>query len=255
MAKPSKTSTDEANPQKSQEQQQQRLAFITSTHPADERDPTTRTFIRRHVMQDIGKSRRKEGNPRRRKLITVPLEVRPDHLHGSHEHEGDDQAGSCTSKCVQEQTRESIQLIHLSSKLRNGKLNHMKWSHDLRVLYLRPPAILELTHSNDILLSLIRKIMSFYPTVSPKLRSPFIVLILTQSSLQRYTWESTKLSRKLVGGRTQRLWILSPRSVKLRRPDLEATPRRFREQEIKFPYDESYSIRQSAFVRPCSFDV
>ena len=62
----------------------QELAFINSTN--DKRsDPATRTLIKKHVMRDIGKARRKGPSSRRKKAITFPLALAYDTPRDSRE--------------------------------------------------------------------------------------------------------------------------------------------------------------------------
>jgi hypothetical protein len=52
---------------------QPRFQFITVSNPPSNKDPATKTAIRKHVMGEIGRARRLPN--RRRKLLTVPLFV------------------------------------------------------------------------------------------------------------------------------------------------------------------------------------
>ena len=55
-------------------QRSQELAFINSTSVDRRNDPATQSLVRRHVMRDIGRARRKhEGRSRRKKAAVFPL--------------------------------------------------------------------------------------------------------------------------------------------------------------------------------------
>lgn len=63
----------------------QGLTFINSTSSNRRSDPATRTLVKKHVMHDIGKARRKGSSNRRKKAVTFPLALVPDASRASGE--------------------------------------------------------------------------------------------------------------------------------------------------------------------------